>query len=475
MAKAATKEKAKAPEQPAQQAQSKGELILHEARMPYHSQIGDRFGIDKGSWKVLVEAIFPSAKTIDAVIMALSYCKHRNLDIFKKPVHIVPMWDSARGAMVETVWPSISELRTTASRTKQYAGCDEAVFGPTIKKTFTGKVYRNRQEVEISVELEFPEWCRMTVYKLVGNTRCAFVGPKVKWIETYATQGKSDVPNQMWQERPEGQHEKCAEAAALRRAFPEELGSEYAAEEMEGRRIVDIPTGDPNQPAAAVIVSASDRDAAPPRRGAQQEAEVEEGQFTEVGSEDPKQEDEKPPIKPPHTISATGMSFEQFAKAYMDTLKANCTEPKQVYDYGEKNKRHLDHLHKNARKLHDDVRKFTEELLKELRVAVGTATKNDPISTGTQTQEKAFDKDPPKDDGPPKRGAVAKTRPTTVTQDPEEILKQIKDRLAAIDDPNNLEDAWEACQELFEQLDFPADKEAARGYLKAAEKRLGID
>ena len=36
----------------------------------------------------------------------------------------------------------------------------------------------------------------------------------------------------MWKQRPYGQLEKCAEAAALRKAFPEELGNEYAAEEM---------------------------------------------------------------------------------------------------------------------------------------------------------------------------------------------------------------------------------------------------
>ena len=43
------------------------------------------------------------------------------------------------------------------------------------------------------------------------------------------------MPNHVWERRPDGQLEKCAEAAALRRAFPEELGNEYTAEEMEGQ------------------------------------------------------------------------------------------------------------------------------------------------------------------------------------------------------------------------------------------------
>ena len=48
---------------------------------------------------------------------------------------------------------------------------------------------------------------------------------------------KSGAPNDRWKRSPFGQIEKCAEAAALRLAFPEEIGNDYAAEEMEGQSI----------------------------------------------------------------------------------------------------------------------------------------------------------------------------------------------------------------------------------------------
>ena len=213
---------------------------LQPPRLPYHAAVQDRFGVDRGGWKALVEAVYPLAKTPDAVIMALSYCKARKLDPFKKPVHIVPMWDSKKRDYVETIWPGISEVRTTAFRTGQYAGCDEAEFGPTIEKSFSGKVKKRDSRdsyEEQTVEVAFPEWCRMTVYRVLGERVCKFVGPKVKWLESYATIGNTDLPNDMWQSRPEGQIEKCAEAAALRKAFPEELGNQLTAEEMEGRRV----------------------------------------------------------------------------------------------------------------------------------------------------------------------------------------------------------------------------------------------
>jgi len=41
----------------------------------------------------------------------------------------------------------------------------------------------------------------------------------------------------MWEKRPFGQLAKCTEAQALRKAFPEAVGSQPTAEEMEGKVI----------------------------------------------------------------------------------------------------------------------------------------------------------------------------------------------------------------------------------------------
>ena len=223
-------------------AEAKAALVQFQPpRLPYHEAINDRFGIDRSGWKTLTDAIFPNANSADSIALALSYCRARNLDVFKRPVHIVPMWDSNRRCHVETIWPGISELRTTAFRTGQYAGCDEAEFGPEEEHSFTGKVKDNT----VTIKLKFPAWCRMTVYRDLGGRTCKFVGPKVYWLEAYATVGRSDLPNDMWRSRPSGQIEKCAESAALRKAFPEELGNILTAEEMHGRVIT---TDTPHQP-----------------------------------------------------------------------------------------------------------------------------------------------------------------------------------------------------------------------------------
>ena len=211
----------------AKPAMSKGQLVaLKPPRLPYHEAVEERFGIDRAGWKALVEAIYPNAETADAIVMALSYCRARNLDPFKRPVHIVPMWSSVAGKMIETVWPGISELRTTAFRTGQYAGMPAPDFGPTIERTFKGKAGRGKSKgQERSLTLQFPEWCRVTITRELTGKERSFVGPKVYWLEAYAKWADTDVPNEMWSNRPVGQLEKCAEAGALRRAFPEEIGN----------------------------------------------------------------------------------------------------------------------------------------------------------------------------------------------------------------------------------------------------------
>lgn len=199
-------------------------------RLPYHPQSEKLLGITKAEWLVLCDSIFPSAETPQAVVLAIRYCKAMNLDIMKKPVHIVPVWSTAKGRMVETVWPSINLYRTIATRTGQYAGCDEVVFGPDVAEVFKDK--ENREH-----KVSYPAWATIRVKKIISNNIVAFNGPKVYWKEIYSKAGKLDCPNDRWRRSPYGMLEKCAEAAALRRAFPEEIGNEPTAEEMEGKAI----------------------------------------------------------------------------------------------------------------------------------------------------------------------------------------------------------------------------------------------
>jgi len=201
------------------------------------------YGLSEQSWKVLTEVTFPTAKTPEAIMMALDYCKARKLDIFKKPVHVVSMWSAALGRNVETVWPSIMEIQTTASRTGLWAGMDRPVWGPDVTQTFTGRFKDdNDQWQENSVTVTFPEWVAVTVYRIVGGKRCAFT-EEVYWLEAYSTAGgkNSQLPTAMWIKRPKGQLGKCGKAASLRSAFPEECG--YAAEEMDGKNLDDLNDG----------------------------------------------------------------------------------------------------------------------------------------------------------------------------------------------------------------------------------------
>lgn len=193
-------------------------------------------GINARKWRVLCETTFPSAKTPEAIVMALDYCQARGLDVFKKPVHIVPMWNTALGKEVETVWPGINEIQITAARTGQWAGMDEPRWGPEREVTLSGHRYEGRQKVAATIKITVPEWCAVTVYRMIGGQRCPFTEP-VFWLEAYSRAGGkgSDLPTDMWMKRPRGQLHKVAKAAALRAAFPEE--GEHTAEEMEGKEI----------------------------------------------------------------------------------------------------------------------------------------------------------------------------------------------------------------------------------------------
>jgi phage recombination protein Bet len=227
------------------------EIVVTQSRIPMPAGLSD---IDQGKWRVLVESVFPNAKTAEAVTMALDYCRARKLDPFKRPVNIVPMWNKTLGKEVETVWPSINEVQITAARTGQYAGMDEPKWGADVEKKFSGE--RNYKEGttwkkdQLNATVVYPEYCAVTVYRMINGVRCPFTEP-VYWLEAYARMGKTDVPNDMWQKRPRGQLLKVAKAFSLRAAFPEE--GEHVAEEMEGKEISHGGVVIDNEPPANIL------------------------------------------------------------------------------------------------------------------------------------------------------------------------------------------------------------------------------
>ena len=193
-------------------------------------------GIDEPTWNALCSTIYPGAKS-DSILMAIDYCKARKLDIMLKPVHLVPMQvkdaQSGQKAWRDVPMPGIGMYRIQASRSGDEAGHDEPEFGPTIKHEFDGIDWEKNA---IKVVVSYPEWCKYTVYKVVGDRVVAYTA-KEFWLENYAPQSaKVDAPNAMWKKRPFAQLAKCTEAQALRKGWPE-IGQQPTAEEMEGKHI----------------------------------------------------------------------------------------------------------------------------------------------------------------------------------------------------------------------------------------------
>lgn len=190
---------------------------------------------DENTFRVLQETLYPGS-TDQEVAMILGYCKARKIDPILKPVYLVPMSvktdkKDKEGKFIyerkNVIMPGIGLYRIDASRSGLYAGVNEPEFGEEITKQFGDKVKRS---------ITFPKWCKITVKKILSDGSIAEFTAKEFWLENYASKSKfDDTPNDMWEKRAYGQLAKCAEAQALRKAFPDVVGNEYTKEEMEGK------------------------------------------------------------------------------------------------------------------------------------------------------------------------------------------------------------------------------------------------
>lgn len=181
---------------------------------------------------VLENSLYPGAGST-SISLVINYCRAAGLDPMQKPVHIVPIWDSKSGRMRDVVMPGIGLYRTQAARSGEYAGVTEPEFGPDVTENVGGQ------------QITFPAWCKVTVKRRLPSGEIVEFTATERWKENYAVKGgkeKSVAPNAMWTRRPYAQIAKCAEAQALRKAFPE-FGAAATAEEMEGRAMDDYQGG----------------------------------------------------------------------------------------------------------------------------------------------------------------------------------------------------------------------------------------
>lgn len=134
------------------------------------------------------------------------------LDIFKKQIYLVKRWDSRLGKDVFTPQAGIDGFRSVAERTGNYAGNDDPIFkGEVVVKAIKG-----------------PADAMVTVYKIVQGVRCPFTAT-ARWSEYYP----GEKIGFMWHTKPYLMLGKCAEALALRKAFPNIIQGFYETAEMD--------------------------------------------------------------------------------------------------------------------------------------------------------------------------------------------------------------------------------------------------
>lgn len=162
--------------------------------------------------KLLSDHIMKGANPLELQYFG-EVCKRVGLDPFKKQIHAVQRWDNAAKRMVWSYQTGIDGYRSIANSTGAYAGSDEPKFLPEDESTPN------------------PRKATVTVWKLVSGQRVPFTA-SARW-EEYVQTTKEGTPNSMWRKMPYGQLGKCAEALALRKAFPDRLSGIHTDEEME--------------------------------------------------------------------------------------------------------------------------------------------------------------------------------------------------------------------------------------------------